>query len=157
RQQTATGIPPDQVQVNAVPVDFSKDFRPLGDNPKIGDTFYVASTEALAKTEPAAAPGQRGQVTLVVDVNLGAPALRWQYLSTQGSDGRKCTWADLKVDDGTDAFTHDGAIRFILPGDAAEVTLVNDKTTFRFLRVTLAAGDYTRVPGVSAFQIVEDR
>src|SRR5262249_901205 len=40
-QQTAGGIPPDQVHVNAAPVDSSKDFRPLGDNPKVGDTFSL--------------------------------------------------------------------------------------------------------------------
>jgi hypothetical protein len=155
RQQTDAGVPPDLVLVNAVPVDFSKDFRPLGDNPRVGDTFYLASTEALAKTEPAAAPGQGGEVMLVVDVNLGDASLRWQYLRDQGSNGHKFTWADLEVDDGTGSFSRDGDIPFTLKADAAEVKPIKEGNPFRFVRVTLAAGNYARVPGVSTFRIVE--
>jgi predicted phage baseplate assembly protein len=76
----ASGLLPDFAFVNTAPADVTKDFFPFGESPKVGDTFYLASREALAKPN--------ATVTLHVGVRPSPPPkLVWEYF-----DGRQDEW-----------------------------------------------------------------
>src|SRR6185437_14457038 len=90
--QTAPAAAPSPAAFcNASPLDLSKDFYPLGEQPRFNDTFYVACPDALAKpgavvtisvtlTNP---PGSAGGPVTVVSAAKGT-ALAWEV-----SDGRR--------------------------------------------------------------------
>jgi len=144
-EQMETGIPPDQVHVNTTPVDFTKDFYPLGENPKAGDTFYVASTEALSKVD------QEASSQVIIDLTLkGTDAqLRWEYWN-----GEK--WTEFGPnDDSTKQFTENGLIRFTLPGEANLIKspVFKEKEEFYCLRVSIAKDGYRRVPSIRSFKV----
>src|SRR5262245_9870732 len=63
-RQDDTSIPPDHVHVNAAPVDFTRSFLPLGENPRVGDVVSIASAEALEKVEPSLQPDDWGRIEL---------------------------------------------------------------------------------------------
>jgi predicted phage baseplate assembly protein len=150
------GIPPDQVHVNTTPVDFTRDFHPLGENPRVGDTFYVASTEALSKVEATLRPEERSRVELAVDINITDASLRWEFFGgAQGS----LTWIPLKegeVNDQTHSFTHDGRIGPMLLSQPVPVRIQlsqEHSVSVLFFRVSIATGTYYKVPCLRAFQV----
>lgn len=125
---------------NALPVDLSKDFYPLGERPQFGDVLYLNST-VFTKTDT--------EVTL--DIKLTNPAsgkkdppirranqsgkavLRWEYWN----GGR---WELLTCTDGTQALTEDGTLSFSIP-QTSQKTLVNGLPG-DWLRVRLISGHY---------------
>ncbi|MFQ5881391.1 MAG: putative baseplate assembly protein [Candidatus Methylomirabilales bacterium] len=153
-QMTPQGISPDQVHVNTAAVDFTKDFYPLGDNPKAGDTFYVASTEALSKVEPTLLPEERGRVELNVEINVGDAMLKWEYFG--GVQGN-FTWTTLEVDDRTRVLTHDGTV-VLPPPDLTvpnvQIPLTLEQTvTVAFFRISIDSGTYQKVPYLRVFRV----
>jgi Baseplate J-like protein len=83
-----SGLLPDLAFANTAPLDLSTDFLPFGESPKVGDAFYLASTEAFGK------PG--ANVTLHVGrTPLPPPTLVWEYSTVTGE--QKLLWRPLSV------------------------------------------------------------
>jgi hypothetical protein len=161
-QVAATGLLPDLAFSNTAPADVTKDFLPFGPAPKVGDTFHIASREALAK--PSA------KVTLHVSVRPAAPPkLIWEYFSSQ-KDGWvpflpvtlaefvdpefQKRFADLPfsfIADGTNGLTRGGSIF----GFAVRMgrTTVNSVDA-SWVRVRLDEGGYAVPPQVASFAIL---
>jgi len=166
---SATGLQPDQAFANTAPLDLSTDFLPFGQNPAVGDAFYLASTEALGK------PGAR------VTVNVGTtpvppPTLRWEYST---ADDRQPGWRPFAVfraaDDAEtetlfaellEAFfdTKRQAVPFLVDGTAGFTTegrimgIATDMAPMGYqgiraswIRVRIASGSYAVPPVVSEF------
>lgn len=136
------GLPPDAVHVNTSPVDFSRDFLPLGENPRSGDTLQVASSEALSKTEPAGT----AEVFLDFAVKTVDATLLWEYW-----DGSGWRSLDPPPDDTTDRLTRDGTVRFRLPTTAANLPPDKESEGLNpgfVLRATIVDGGYPRVPAL---------
>ena len=95
-----SNLTPDLCYCNDEPLDLTKDYYPLGEQPRFNDTFYVASQKVLAEG------GQdvTVQVTLS-DSNYngtgGEPQLTWEAW-----DGN--CWSPLTVSNGTGDFTSSG-------------------------------------------------
>jgi hypothetical protein len=140
-----SGLLPDQAHTNTTPLDFTKEFYPLGQNPQVGDTFYLASTEAFAKT----AAGVSDQVIIDLGVRGADAKLTWHYWRKEGK------WGRLEVDDQTGSFSEDGKISFRLPGDAELISLPGQQETPRvfLLRASIETGSYHRAPAIRRFQV----
>jgi hypothetical protein len=131
-----SGLPPDLGFVNEAPLELSKDFLPFGAVPKFGDTFYVASDEALAL------PGAKVTVVVTPTANLQAPrdklpTLQWEYWSSKTR-----LWQRLDVVDDTAVLTKstEATLRLTVPSDLAPVE-VNGELR-RWLRARIVVGDY---------------
>ena len=115
-RQEDTSIPPDHVHVNAAPVDFTRGFLPLGENPRVGDVVSIASAEALEKVEPSLPPDDWGRIELAIAIDVGDATLKWEYFGVE--PGQSGKWIPLKeragVVDETNALTRDGKIDFVL-------------------------------------------
>ncbi len=148
------GIPPDQVHVNTTPADFTRDFHPLGENPRAGDTFYVASTEALSKVEATLRQEVRSKVELAVEINTTDASLRWEFF---GGEQNRLTWIPLgEVRDRTGSLTRDGDIGFSLPSEPFTVSIrLAQEHTVRvlFFRISIASGTYYKVPCLRALRV----
>jgi predicted phage baseplate assembly protein len=145
QQATVQGIAPDQVHVDTTPVDFTREFHPLGPNPTVGATFHLASTEALAKVAPEGAD----PVLVNLLVKADDAKLEWEYL---GPEGR---WKQLQLEeDTTDRFRGDGRISFILPDDIQPLENFPGAERAPFvIRVSILAGGYQNVPVISAIAL----
>ena len=85
---SASGLQPDLAFANTAPLDLSTDFLPFGESPKVGDAFYLASTEAFGK------PG--ANVTISIGKTpLAPPTLRWEYSTVGGAQQPR--WQALSV------------------------------------------------------------
>jgi hypothetical protein len=51
-QATRANVVPARAFANAVPLDLSRDFYPLGEQPRLNDAFYVALSEESASPAP---------------------------------------------------------------------------------------------------------
>lgn len=153
-----TGQPIEEAFSNLLPLDLSKPFFPFGEQPKFGDTLYLANQEAFSKSGAA--------VTLHIDlVDLalaGIPSpittkdpkaqLEWEVWTTQRwvpvgtstpSGPIEPISAQVKFRDTTKAFTDFGAdkvVEFILP-ENLQPTTVNGIENF-WLRVRIKSGNY---------------
>lgn len=170
----ANGLLPDLAFTNNAPADVTKDFFPFGTAPKVGDTFYIASREALAKPNAI--------VTLHVVVRPpDAPTLVWEYfdssrdqwiefgsLTEKDADEVRSSlgpFPDLPVSDvpffknflknpfsfifdGTNGFTTNGRILAIAIGMGQ--TTVNSVQAV-WVRVRLDEGKYLVPPRVKQF------
>jgi hypothetical protein len=168
---SASGLQPNLAFANTAPLDLTTDFLPFGESPKVGDAFYLASTEAFGK------PG----ASVTIDVGktpVPAPTLIWEYSTVTGE--QQLLWRPLSVfaardDDEAnalfakllDAFfdtpqpvpflvdttaglTRDGR----LIGFAAQlVPMPYRGTTASWVRVRIAGGGYAEPPVVAAFII----
>ncbi len=126
---SGTGLMPDAAFAGSAPVDLSKDFRPFGDTPRVGDAFYLGSDRAF---------GSAGaQVTIAFAAGAGTASnvqLIWEYLGTGG-------WASLpaQVSAGFD-LTRDGTVTIAsMPALAAASV---SGTASHWLRVRIASGGY---------------
>jgi Baseplate J-like protein len=137
---------PERGFANQIPLDLSTDFLPFGEKPKVGDVFYLASDEALAK------PG--ATVDLYVALSNGTlPAANdlllvwelwngreWQLLGNSGATGGgEFNFRD-GIDKGTNGFLQSGSVRFTVPPSLA-ANEVNGEVR-RWLRVRIARGNY---------------
>lgn len=126
--------------VNQLQLDLSKDFYPFGEQPKFGDTFYLAHQAFSAS---------KSTVTLTVKVTNRTSAglleakrpadleLQWEYW-----DGGQWTpvTGDGAVAEGTNALTQNGNIKFTFKTPPVETT-VNGVLGY-WIRVRISAGDY---------------
>ena len=130
-----SGLPPDLGFLNEAPLDLTKDFLPFGEQPAFGDTFYLASDEALGL------PG--AEVTLTVtptkkrEAFAKPPKLAWEYWNAATG-----LWRPLKVADDTASLTKtsEAAVRLTVPDGLAPVE-VNGESR-RWIRARLVDGDY---------------
>jgi len=136
-QALAEALPPPAAFVNTSALDLSKDFYPLGEQPRFNDTFYVACPEALARpgavvklsvtlTNPAKATGTPVPPVRTED----NPKLAWEL-----SDGRQ--WRAVAADY---ALTTSGEVSITLP-DPIAPTSVNGEERY-WLRGRLVRGSY---------------
>lgn len=162
-----TNLLPDLAFINNTLLDVTKELLPFGEAPKIGDTFYLASTEALSKIEPQ--KGNEGsRVNLDVIIKKTDVELEWRYWS------RDNTWKDFssQVQDGTQKFTQDGTIIIPRFNDVATIILDNiglaiepeifpqlkaaaDQLDINIqadiIQVTIKSGSYQRTPQIRSF------
>lgn len=136
----AHNLLPDFAFNNDAPLDVTKDFFPLGQTPKVGDTFFVASREALSK------PG--AHVTLNVKVREPPPPpLIFEFF-----DERTQRWEPFtKVQDGTTGFTRTGIID-CGPKVSLGRTDVNGVAA-QWVRVRFEEGGYINPPRLKGFGI----
>ncbi len=145
-----SGITPDAAFANAQAVDVTKPFLPFGERPKLGDAFYVGSSEgfglpgasvslALAAVNPLPAPPAQGPV-------VPNPTLRWEVWTSTGwsllgESSRTVTGASPLVDS-TRAFTSGvgTSVSITLPANVAPTTI--NGVTGHWIRVQIAAGNY---------------
>lgn len=133
-------IPFDAAFFNAVPTDLSKDFHPFGREPRLADTFYLASNEAFSRKGAA--------ITLRVALSQGAPTplpstdlqLRWEC-----SIGPQ-RWQEVAANDGSANFSKgsnsppDGHITFTLPDNVAPSEI--NGVSAHWIRVRIVRGNY---------------
>ncbi|HEY2960091.1 MAG TPA: putative baseplate assembly protein [Actinomycetota bacterium] len=133
----AVPLPPAAGFFDASPLDLSKDFYPLGEQPRFNDTFYVACPDELARpgavvklgvtlTNPAQGTG--GPVDPVRTADN--PRLAWEV-----SDGRRwrATAAEYPL-------TSSGEVSFTLPDPIAPAA-VNGEERY-WLRARLVGGSF---------------
>jgi hypothetical protein len=131
---------------NAIPVDLSKDFFPFGDNPKLGDTLYLAHAQAFS-IDGATVTVQIEMSPLNANASSN-PKLRWEFLAgnewvplgTSTPTGPEAPIAN-DFQDTTKAFTATGTgqVSFILNKPA--VAAYNGIESF-WIRVRIVSGDY---------------
>jgi Baseplate J-like protein len=123
----AKNVPIDLAFGNALPLDVTMPFSPFGDEPKVGDAFYLACSEALAK------PNATLTLKFECSAIQSGIVLEWEFLGTAG-------WTSFES-------VVDQTASFSLPGDvvlrSASVILgtVNGKDGL-WIRVRIQAGDY---------------
>lgn len=130
-------IPFDAALHNSVPVDINKDFFPYGEEPQLGDAFYLASNEVFSL--PGAA------LTFQIEKSPAYPEagdnktsdllLKWE-----GWNGTQ--WVGLN-DDTTNHFTSDGSVVFHLPAAPNHLKpIALNGIESHWIRVRIAVGDY---------------
>ncbi|MBD2233296.1 putative baseplate assembly protein [Phormidium tenue] len=140
-----TGFAPDACWSNDAPLDLSKPIYPLGEQPRLNDTFRIGSQRAL---------GQPG-ATVYMQVNLRAalihPAISVELIweiwdGSQWVALGRSSRASAKLDpqqalqDDTQALTRSGRIQFTLPRELSQ-----DRNLYE-LRSRLLTGDYGTQP-----------
>ncbi|MGB9927640.1 MAG: putative baseplate assembly protein [Methanosarcina sp.] len=121
------GIFPDIVIFNSAPLDLKKGFYPFGEEPKIGDTFYIGSEEVFSKIGASISLNINAEEKLKKTVNL-----IWEYW-----DGNE--WKLLEIKDNTSNFLSSGLITFTCP--SIPIVEINAQPS-RWIRVKLKSGDY---------------
>jgi hypothetical protein len=129
---SAKNIGLDLAFANAVPLDVSTPFSPFGDEPKVGDAFYLASSEAFAKSN--------ASVTLSFEC-LATPRdtiLQWEFLGAAG-------WTQFEsVLDQTAALSKSGDV--VLKAAGVLWGRVNGEDGL-WIRVRIQSGDYGKPAG----------
>ncbi|MEP6620357.1 MAG: putative baseplate assembly protein [bacterium] len=145
-----TAFAPDVAFANTQAVDVSRAFLPFGEKPRIGDTFYLGSREALGQpggtitvdvslANPIGTPGSIKPTTPSTDLQLKWDVwngVSWQLLGVttpQGSTGGSL------VDNGN-AFTSSSTVTFTLPQVLASTTVNGVESNW--VRVQIAQGNY---------------
>ncbi|WP_017718390.1 baseplate J/gp47 family protein [Kamptonema formosum] len=143
-------IAPDFCFSNAGTLDLSKDFYPLGEQPRFNDTFYIACQEVFAK--PAAGVTVEMKVSdLPISKTGGAEIVweaysgsSWETLGRSSVNNSKVS-GQANFSDGTQAFTKDGNITFTLPSQMQPAT-VSGVTNY-WVRARLMKGNYQQEGG----------
>jgi hypothetical protein len=124
-------IKPDLGFYNFIPLDLTQDFYPFGKQPRLFDTFYIASREAFSKKN----------ASIVIEFTIAAEAdvkpnnveLSWEYWNGT-------LWRPLEgIDAGVD-FSSTRHILFNCPEDLKEVEVNGEKNYW--IRVRLVSGNY---------------
>jgi hypothetical protein len=138
-------IAPDFCFSNAGTLDLSKDFYPLGEQPRFNDTFYIASQEVFAK--PAAGVTVDIKVSDLPISKTGSPEIVWEaYSGSSWETLGRSSVSSSKVSgqanfsDGTQAFTNTGQITFTLPSQMQAATVSGIKNYW--VRARLMKGNY---------------
>ncbi|MEK4851468.1 putative baseplate assembly protein [Paenibacillus sp. FSL H7-0756] len=142
-------LPPDVTVNNGNLLDMGKDYYPLGDKPRINDTFYIACKEAFSK------PGAR--ITLRVELSEpeisklpDTPYVRlgWEYWN--GQEWLAITGLEERTDEGGAAYggaalravsslTASGTLSFVCPG-IQKLTLGGEEQYW--VRARITGGNY---------------
>jgi len=145
-----SGITPDAAFANTQAVDVTKPFLPFGERPKLGDAFYVGSTEgfglpgasvslALAVVNPLPAPPAQPPV-------VPNPTLRWEVWTSNGwsllGESSRTAAGSSPLVDSTQAFTNGTgtSVSIKLPANVAPTTI--NGATGHWIRVQIAIGNY---------------
>lgn len=127
-------IKPDIGFYNYIPLDTSKEFYPFGEQPRLFDTFYLASKEAFSK--------KNAKIKITFTIKAGEPykvAFLWEYWDgalwqlLKGIDGNVITAIFEKKD------SQDLTVEFYCP-EIKEFE-VNGERNY-WIRVRLIRGDY---------------
>jgi Baseplate J-like protein len=131
----------EQAFVNSQPVDLTKEFYPFGEQPKLGDTLYLANREVFSQAN----------AQIVLAANLMRPGqaapggitLKWEFWQDE-------KWQELGpshgFEDASQAFTTGAAgqtthqVRFKLPPTPVTTT-INGVESY-WIRVRIVAGGY---------------
>ena len=123
---------------NNIPIDLSKDFHPFGEEPRLADTFYLASTEAFSK------PG--AQVTIRIELSRGmtvvpSPNLLLRWEAWNGNQWEEIT----EIQDDSNKFStgiqgRPGVITLTLPQELAK--LEYNGVSSNWIRVRIIQGNY---------------
>jgi predicted phage baseplate assembly protein len=156
-QHTISDARPEAGFQGRLPLDLSRDFLPLGETPRFGDVFYLASAYIalpgaairmrVVLTNPA--DGDVDSMPILPVATTGNPRIEWDIHAAG-------IWTPLSVDDGTDALTRNGVIAFTVPQTAGPSSL--NGVTSGWIRARFAGGNYilsrpapeTRLPPVIA-------
>lgn len=129
------GLEPDLMLQNDVPQTGDGVIRPFGTHPRLQDTFYLASTDALTKTG--------AEVTVEFTGTGGGsndepPVLSWEYFDGEG-------WSQLDLTNNTtaDKLQQGGDIEFVVPNDLSKTTVAGHEG--HWIRVRLVGGGYGEV------------
>jgi hypothetical protein len=137
----AKNIPLDLAFANTVPVDVTMSFAPFGDEPKVGDAFYLACSETFAKPnasvtltfECSATPGEQPPPGDTEQPKF--PTLQWELLGAAG-------WTKFEsVLDQTAALSKSGDV--VLKAADLVGGRVNGEDGL-WIRVRIQSGDYGR-------------
>ena len=123
-------IQPDFAFANAVPLDVSMPFHPFGEEPKEGDAFYLACSEAFAKPN--------ASLTLKFDCteNTHRPTLQWEFLGAAG-------WTKFdSVLDPTAPLSH--SVEVVVKSANLTLGSVNGEEGL-WIRLRIHSGDYGKV------------
>ena len=134
---SVTNIPPDFAFANSVPIDVTMPFQPFGEQPQVGDAFYLASSEAFSKPnaswilrfECLETPNEPDDDTRSVATAI----LEWEFLGSTGWTGFK------SVTDDTASFSKSGVV--VLKSADLKMGAVNGEDGL-WIRVRIQSGDY---------------
>lgn len=157
-----TGLAFDQAFFNNLKLDVTKDFFPFGERPKFGDTFYLASREALSNPDAVLTvhvtvtnPASNGVDTPIPAAKPQDAKLRWEFwdgnawaeLGTSEIGARRIRIVaesadvpDSQFSDSTQVLSESGDMSFKFPKAPAPLNL-NGQTNY-WVRVRIVAGDY---------------
>jgi hypothetical protein len=124
-----TGVLPTFSAFNDSPLDIKKGVQPFGATPVTNDTFYLGSYVFGMKN----AQVQLHVEVTPIDINNVSAQLSWEYW-----DG--LNWLPLFVQDGTNAFTQSGEIKFQLTEQVQPCT-INGQTDY-WVRCCITSGAY---------------
>jgi predicted phage baseplate assembly protein len=126
---SAKNIPLDFAFANAVPLDVTTAFSPFGDEPKVGDAFYLACSEAFAK------PNANVTLSFECSATPRETILQWEFLGAAG-------WTQFEsVLDQTAALSKSGNV--VLKSAGVIWERVNGEDGL-WIRVRIQSGDYGR-------------
>jgi len=150
----AKGLRPERGYTNIeeteyLPIDFNRDFYPLGKSPKLNTALYLASQEVLSR--------KNARISLDVTMSdfytplpfesLKELKLAWEYWArTKGWKPLGITTptgvevSESAFADETNAFTKTGSISFICPPDISPTEIEEEKGYW--IRVRIISGDY---------------
>ena len=129
---------------NHLQVDLSKEFFPFGEKPKLGDTLYLANSEAFSKAG--------AKVTLAV--NLKQPGMASDDIEVKWEFGNGKKWTELTINDGTENLTKNGDVKFTFPDEPISQTTVNGVKDY-WIRVRIVAGNYGKDAGYSTVDTLQ--
>ena len=155
-----SGFSPDIAFANSQSVDTTKPFQPFGDRPKLGDVFYLGSSEAfglpgasislaLAVLNPLISPPPANPSTPMVNPSDDL-VLRWEVWTSTGwsllgeSSQSSAGGNPSVLQDATRAFTSatGNSVALALPATVAQTT-INGATGY-WIRVQIVSGNYGR-------------
>jgi len=135
----AEGIKPDLCFYNFNPLDCSQDFYPFGEQPRLYDTFYIASKEAFTK--------KNAKITIDFTIrNEPAPnniELSWEYWD--GTVWRRLEGITPLNENAIKDFSSAVTLQFLqfdCPDDFEEFEVNGEKNYW--IRARLVSGDYGR-------------
>ena len=158
-----TDLPPDVGFAGGSPIDLSKDFFPFGERPRLSDTLFIESREALANPGAVVTvslalsnpnPGQTqvdwdnppappvpvvASADLVIAWEVWA-GTRWQEVGRSSRDSRALDGSSQGFADRTRALTRNGRVTLTVPAEVQEGT-VNGEVGY-WLRARIAKGNY---------------
>jgi hypothetical protein len=136
---TRADLPPDAAFFNSQPIDLSRDFQPFGPQPRLADTFYLASDEAFSR--PGAIVTLRIDLSADVIVNPSSTLqLRWETWIGTRWDALVVSDGSAQLSVGSTGIAPAGEISFTIPPGVAP-TMVNGVRA-HWVRVRIAAGHY---------------
>lgn len=139
---SVTNFPPDFAFANNAPIDVNMPFQPFGEQPQVGDAFYLASSEAFSKRNaswilsfefPKAPDGPPG----VPDDSRSAAktVLEWEFFGPTG-------WTKFEsVTDETASLSKSGAV--VLKSGDLTMGAVNGENGL-WIRLRIQSGDFGR-------------